>query len=104
MRLVFFFFIFLPTLALADELRIVDTSGIIRAVREVDKPATVTAKFEGGAANDTRKTITLKNLDGVHSSLAKEGAPGSKVVFLNVSPGIWEISGSTSFLLIRITK
>ena len=70
----------------ADQLKIVDSVGLTRAVKKIDGPATVVVK----ARNPTDK-ISLNNVDGILPDV--EGASDGKGAFRfdGIRDGTWRI-------------
>ena len=80
--------------ALAAELRVVDTSGLIRAVRVVRDVTTVTVIVEEpkGAKGD----CVLTNVDGIASERREVISTNGACVFQGVAAGTWQAKVSAA--------
>jgi len=87
---VLLFLVLIPTFVQAElqSLKILDQGGLVRGMKQVEGPTTVTVE---GVASDLQ--ITLQSLDKIEPEKEGERA-GNKVTFRGVSPGIWRITGS----------
>ena len=89
----------LTSTALAERLRIVDQKGLTRAVRSIDKPASVVVSLKNAA-----ESVSLIQTNGVAAEIPGQAVGKNTVQFNNVSPGTWKLSwtGKTKVLNVEI--
>ncbi len=80
------------SLAYAAELKVVDTTGLVRSARVVQDDGEVEVAFIG----DTHSGIicTLKNVDGLAPDRSVPASPAHTCVFPGVPAGTWQLSTS----------
>lgn len=75
----------------ADELRIVDETGLVRLIASVSAPANIVVVLsESQETNDGNTVATLDRLDAVESQIKGLGS-GRIIKFANIKPGMWKI-------------
>jgi hypothetical protein len=78
--------------SLASELRIIDRSGLTRAVREISGPQVVQVEFQN---KDNISEVLLTPQDSVADAILGKRGEGALIVFENVSAGIWKVAFSS---------
>lgn len=83
--------------ASAAELRIVDTAGLIRAVRVVRDASTVTVVVE--EPRGVKGECVLANVDGIASERHEGISAGGTCVFQGLAAGTWQakVAGATKW-------
>jgi|GEM_PF-1794099 len=77
------------TAAVADELRILDSTGLVRAVRVVRGAAAVTVKVEG--AQPPAGECVAANLDGLATEKRQPISTTGVCLFTELASGTWQI-------------
>ena len=80
----------LATEASAAELRVLDGSGLVRAVRVVSKPAEVKVTIEGGQS--PKGECIAANVDGLPSERKAPISPQGVCVFKELAAGTWQVT------------
>ncbi len=83
----------LPSLASAGEIRILDSRGLVRAVRTVESPMKVVVETRSAGNN---KKATLINSDGIGHDIKGVEEGVSSITFPQVSEGTWQIQDPPS--------
>ena len=84
----------------AEELRLVDQNGLIRALKVDARPSRIEVRLLSGDARTDYSSISLSRVDGINPSIPgnavngdarSEAASQIDIAFENVPPGIWRV-------------
>ncbi len=84
--------------ASADEVRIVDLRGLVRAVKVTRAPARVVITFEVSNGVAPKGECVATNVDGLAAEKRIQISNKAECVFSEVSSGSWQISVPQGFL------
>lgn len=80
----------LVSLAKAEEIRVVDRAGLVRAMSDIHDSCKVIVKYKA-PNNNTPKQADLQNIDGIASDIHGTSEAQGTVVFRNVNHGVWKV-------------
>jgi hypothetical protein len=86
-----FIVLLIPSLALSEEVRVVDKTGLLRAISNIKDECSVTVTINSNASNSKANSATLKNIDGTASDIFGTFQAPNMIIFSNVSSGKWKI-------------
>lgn len=84
--------------AAAGELRILDSQGLVRAVKEIGDEATVVVRLSQAA---TTETALLTPVNGLSGDIKGKAVKDGSLEFDRVSVGIWKIVVKTPGVSVR---
>ncbi len=79
-----------PSVAQAADLRIIDSSGLVRAVRVVSQPATVKITIEG--VSSPHGECVAANVDGLAAEKREPVSPQGVCIFKELPTGSWQVT------------
>ena len=95
---------FLPGIATAGELKIVDARGLIRALKEVRDSSTVIVTIESKPSDPTAKTpptVVLSNVNGLAADISGQPGSNQSMRFENVPHGEWRVQSASGPIEVR---
>lgn len=91
------FFLIQTQLAVADEIRIVDTRGLVRAVKVVRGSVKMVVTLESLTGLNAKGECLANNVDGLAAEKRVAITSSSECIFNGVGAGSWLVSVPTGF-------
>lgn len=93
-----------PVTVFAADLTVIDSLGLVRAMKSVDTSGRVIVEVVLPEANGNPKPLLLSNTDGMAPDIVGTRDSQNGYVFEGVSPGTWEIRVRDSKVQIKSVK
>ncbi len=74
----------------ADEIRVVDRSGLVRAVGTVKRESTIVLELDAATARETKECV-LSNIDGLSAERRAAVSPDGRCIFRGAIATSWQV-------------
>ncbi|RMG42922.1 MAG: hypothetical protein D6719_05000 [Candidatus Dadabacteria bacterium] len=94
--------IFLASPAFAARLKIIDSFGLTRGIKNIKSKANVVVSITDHAQISPR-AIQLVNIDGIGSTVSPDKTSNNMVTFRDISPGTWKVVLPKELRILSVT-